>query len=177
MNFLRRIGKISMALRLIFPPRSRKPRQPSSSFTEVGRDPWCRTQVTAFVYEWERYLAGKVQILGVSVDPPEEGKKFLERVTRDCQEDRPHISLRPVSRTTPNGSRRQIDSRRGHSERRPLGRNHRGSCNLRDRFGGQGQMGLRQRKRLRSSQPRREGAWESGTHFEQTWAKCFGTYG
>jgi len=47
--------------------------------------------VTAFVYEWERYLEGKVQILGISIDPPEEGKKLLERVTRDCQEDRPQI--------------------------------------------------------------------------------------
>ena len=27
----------------------------SSSSTEVGRDPWCRAQVTAFVYELERY--------------------------------------------------------------------------------------------------------------------------
>jgi alkyl hydroperoxide reductase subunit AhpC len=51
--------------------------------------------VTAFVYEWERYLEGKIQILGVSVEPPSEGKKFLERVTRDCQEDRPHIPLDP----------------------------------------------------------------------------------
>jgi peroxiredoxin len=51
--------------------------------------------VTAFVYEWERFLEGKVQILGVSVEPPEEGKKFRERVTRDCQEDRPHIPLDP----------------------------------------------------------------------------------
>jgi peroxiredoxin len=51
--------------------------------------------VTAFVYEGERYLEGKVQIVGVSVEPPEEGKKFLDRVTRDCQEDRPHISLDP----------------------------------------------------------------------------------
>ena len=51
--------------------------------------------MTAFVYEWERYLEGKVQILGVSVEPPEEGKKFLERVTRDCQEYRPHIPLDP----------------------------------------------------------------------------------
>ncbi len=51
--------------------------------------------MTAFVYEWERYLEGKVQILGVSVDPPEEGKKLLERVTRDCQEDRPNIPLDP----------------------------------------------------------------------------------
>ena len=51
--------------------------------------------MTAFVYEWERYLEGKVQILGVSVEPPDEGKKFLERVTRDCQEDRPHIPLDP----------------------------------------------------------------------------------
>jgi len=51
--------------------------------------------VTAFVYEWERYLEGNVQILGISVEPPEEGKKLLERVTRDCQEDRPHIPLDP----------------------------------------------------------------------------------
>lgn len=51
--------------------------------------------MTAFVYEWERYLEGKVQILGVSVEPSEEGKKLLERVTRDCQEDRPHIPLDP----------------------------------------------------------------------------------
>jgi alkyl hydroperoxide reductase subunit AhpC len=51
--------------------------------------------VTAFVYEWERYLEGKVQILGVSVEPADEGKKLLERVTRDCQEDRPHIPLDP----------------------------------------------------------------------------------
>ena len=36
-----------------------------------------------------------MQILGVSVEPPEEGKKLLERVTRDCQEDRPHIKLDP----------------------------------------------------------------------------------
>jgi hypothetical protein len=43
----------------------------------------------------ERYLEGKVQILGVSVEPAEEGKKFLERVTRDCQVDRPHIPLDP----------------------------------------------------------------------------------
>lgn len=51
--------------------------------------------MTAFVYEWERYLEGKVQILGVSVEPPEQGKKLLERVTRDCREDRPHIQLDP----------------------------------------------------------------------------------
>ncbi len=51
--------------------------------------------MTAFVYEWERYREGKIQILGVSVEPAAEGKKFLERVTRDCQEDRPHIPLDP----------------------------------------------------------------------------------
>jgi len=51
--------------------------------------------VTAFVYESERYLEGKVQILGVSVEPPEEGKKLIDRVTRDCQEDRPQIKLDP----------------------------------------------------------------------------------
>ena len=51
--------------------------------------------MTAFVYEWERYLEGKVQILGISVDPPQEGKKLLERVTRDCKEDPPQIPLDP----------------------------------------------------------------------------------
>lgn len=51
--------------------------------------------MTAFVYESERYVPEGIQILGVSVEPPEEGKKLLERVTRDCQEDRPHISLDP----------------------------------------------------------------------------------
>ncbi len=51
--------------------------------------------MTAFVYESERYVDGKVQILGVSVEPPEEGKRLLDRVTRDCQEDRPHIKLDP----------------------------------------------------------------------------------
>jgi hypothetical protein len=38
-----------------------------------------------------------VQIFGVNVKLPEEGKKLLERVTRDCQEDRPHIPLDPYS--------------------------------------------------------------------------------
>jgi len=51
--------------------------------------------VTAFVYESERYAPEKIQILGVSVEPPEEGQQLLERVTRDCQEDRPHIPLDP----------------------------------------------------------------------------------
>ena len=51
--------------------------------------------MTAFVYESERYVSAGVQILGVSVEPPEEGKKLLDRVTRDCQEDRPHIKLDP----------------------------------------------------------------------------------
>jgi peroxiredoxin len=51
--------------------------------------------VTAFVYEWERYREAKVQILGISVEPPEEGKKLLDRVTRDCEEDRPQIPLDP----------------------------------------------------------------------------------
>ncbi|MPZ75080.1 MAG: hypothetical protein GEU77_00980 [Deltaproteobacteria bacterium] len=51
--------------------------------------------MTAFVYESERYVEGKVQILGVSVEPAEEGRKLLERVTRDCREDRSHISLDP----------------------------------------------------------------------------------
>lgn len=51
--------------------------------------------MTAFVYEAERYVPEKIQILGVSVEPPEEGRKLRERVSRDCQEDRPHIPLDP----------------------------------------------------------------------------------
>ncbi len=51
--------------------------------------------MTAFVYESERYVPEKVQILGVSVESPEDGKKLLERVTQDCKEDRPHIPLDP----------------------------------------------------------------------------------
>ena len=51
--------------------------------------------MTAFVYEAERYVPEKVQIFGVSVEPAEEGRKLRERVTRDCQEDRPHIPLDP----------------------------------------------------------------------------------
>ena len=51
--------------------------------------------MTAFVYESERYVPAGVQIIGISVEPPEEGKKLLERVTRDCKEDRPQIKLDP----------------------------------------------------------------------------------
>jgi peroxiredoxin len=51
--------------------------------------------VTAFVYESERYVPEKIRIFGVSVEPAEEGRKLRERVTRDCQEDRPHILLDP----------------------------------------------------------------------------------
>ena len=51
--------------------------------------------MTAFVYEAERYVPAGVQIIGISVEPTEEGKKLLERVTRDCKEDRPHIQLHP----------------------------------------------------------------------------------
>ena len=51
--------------------------------------------MTAFVYESDKYVPDKVQILGVSVEPPEEGRKLRDRVTRDTQEDRPYISLDP----------------------------------------------------------------------------------
>ena len=51
--------------------------------------------MTAFVYESERYVPAGGQIFGFSVEPAEEGKKLLERVTRDCQEDRPQIPLDP----------------------------------------------------------------------------------
>ena len=51
--------------------------------------------MTAFVYESERYVPEAIQILGVSVEPHEEGRKLRERVTRDCREDRPHIALEP----------------------------------------------------------------------------------
>src|SRR5439155_22991733 len=52
-------------------------------------------QVTAFVYESARHDPEKIQVLGVSVEPAEEGRKLRERVTCDCQEDSPHISLDP----------------------------------------------------------------------------------
>ena len=51
--------------------------------------------MTAFAYEAERYVGEQIQIFGVSVQPAEEGRKLRERVTRDCQEDRPHIALDP----------------------------------------------------------------------------------
>ena len=56
---------------------------------------WCRARVTALVYEWSAISKEKFKSSGVSVEPAEEGKKFLERVTRDCQEYRPHIPLDP----------------------------------------------------------------------------------
>lgn len=51
--------------------------------------------MAAFVYESERYVPEHIQIFGVSVEPATEGHKLRERVTRDCQEDRPHIALDP----------------------------------------------------------------------------------
>ncbi len=51
--------------------------------------------MTAFAYEAERYVGEQVQIFGISVQPADEGRKLRERVTRDCQEDRPHITLDP----------------------------------------------------------------------------------
>jgi len=45
--------------------------------------PWCRAQVTAFVYESERYVSENIQVLGASAQHPEEGRKLKERVTRD----------------------------------------------------------------------------------------------
>ena len=85
----------------------------------------------------ERFLEGKVQILGVSVEPAEEGKKFLERMTRDCEEDRLHIPLDPY----PVRLLRDPDAkliRAVGRKRRPLG-------------GPDGEVGLRQRQCRRSS--------------------------
>jgi hypothetical protein len=48
-------------------------------------------------YESERYVQYKVQIFGVSVEPAEETRKLLDRILRDCQEDRPHISFSPTA--------------------------------------------------------------------------------
>ncbi len=47
------------------------------------------------MYEAPRFTVENVQILGVSTDSPEEGRKLRDRVTRDCEEDRPHIPLDP----------------------------------------------------------------------------------
>jgi peroxiredoxin len=57
--------------------------------------PWCRAQVTSFVYEAPRFTSENIQVLGISSEPPEEGRKLRERVTRDCEEDRPQIPLDP----------------------------------------------------------------------------------
>lgn len=56
---------------------------------------WCRARVTALVYEWSAISKERFKSSGVSVEPPEEAKKFLDRVMRDCQVDRPHIPLDP----------------------------------------------------------------------------------
>jgi alkyl hydroperoxide reductase subunit AhpC len=47
------------------------------------------------VYEAPRFTSENIQILGVSSDSPEEGRKLRDRITRDCEEDRPHIPLDP----------------------------------------------------------------------------------
>jgi len=46
-------------------------------------------------HEWSAIAKERFKSSGVSVEPPEEAKKFLDRVMRDCQVDRPHIPLDP----------------------------------------------------------------------------------
>ena len=46
-------------------------------------------------HEWSAISKKRFKSSGVSVEPPEEAKKFLDRVMRDCQVDRPHIPLDP----------------------------------------------------------------------------------
>ena len=46
-------------------------------------------------HEWSAISKERFKSSGVSVEPPEEAKKFLDRVMRDCQVDRPHIPLDP----------------------------------------------------------------------------------
>jgi hypothetical protein len=63
--------------------------------TAAAGDVVVRARVTALVYEWSAISKEKFKSSGVSVEPPEEAKKFLDRVMRDCQVDRPHIPLDP----------------------------------------------------------------------------------
>ena len=51
--------------------------------------------MTAFVYEAEKYRPVGIQILGISVQGPDEGKKLRDRVIEDSREDRPGMSLNP----------------------------------------------------------------------------------
>ena len=54
-------------------------------------------------------LKEKCKSFGVSVEPPEEGKKLLERVSRTAMEDRSHIPLDPYPvrlLTDPDAARR-----------------------------------------------------------------------
>ena len=51
--------------------------------------------MTAFVYEAEKYRPEEIQILGISVQGADEGKKLRDRVTEDSREDRPGMSLNP----------------------------------------------------------------------------------
>ena len=51
--------------------------------------------MTAFVYEAEKYRPEGMQILGISVQGPDEGVKLRDRVIEDSREDRPGMSLNP----------------------------------------------------------------------------------
>ena len=51
--------------------------------------------MTAFVYEAEQYRPEGIQILGISVQSAEEGKKLRDRVIEDSLEDRPGMSMSP----------------------------------------------------------------------------------
>lgn len=51
--------------------------------------------MTAFVYDSQRYIDNQIQVLGVSVEPADEGRKLRDRISRDCQEDRPYVSVDP----------------------------------------------------------------------------------
>ncbi len=51
--------------------------------------------MTAFVYEAEKYRPEGIQILGISVQDPDEGKKLRDRVIEDSREDRPGMSVDP----------------------------------------------------------------------------------
>lgn len=51
--------------------------------------------MTAFVYDIEKFICNGVQILGISAQRAEEGKKLRHRVIEDSSEDRPGMPLSP----------------------------------------------------------------------------------
>ena len=99
----------------------------------------------------------------MSVESAGEGRKLLERVTRDCQEDRPHISLHPF----PVGFLTDPDAKliRCSGAENQATEHYRSPDHLRCRSRRKSKMGLPKLQRRRSTQP--GGSRQRGT-FDRT---------